>query len=72
MVFNNRKARAPHPQEESYFQKLIDFWHTECGIGESLKNDLHMLRIGRNGHDHKDADKWQRFRQSFPTEEDVL
>ena len=72
VVFDNCKGRAPHPKEEGYFEKLIHFWHSECGIGDSLKNDLHMLRFGRNGHDHKDAEKWQRFRQSFQTEDDVL
>ena len=62
-VFEGFKEHAPNSKEEGYFASVLDYWHAECGLTDGLHSDLHLLRIGRNGHVHTDEEKWARFRQ---------
>lgn len=54
-VFIARASDAP-----AGFEDRINFWHSECGMGASLKHDLHKLRIWGNAARHKDTDRWRR------------
>lgn len=71
-AFKGFKDRAPNPKEEGYFARVLDYWHAECGLSDSLHSDLHLLRIGRNGHVHADEEKWARFRQQVRTNDGAV
>ena len=42
------------------FEERISFWHRECGMRTSLKDQLHTLRIWANAARHHDDERWRR------------
>ena len=35
-------------------------WHSACGLSNTARKDLHVLRIWRNASDHHDSERWRR------------
>jgi len=55
VLYQPNRERAPPD-----FEGRINFWHLECGMGRSLRDELHQLRIWRNASDHHDDERWHR------------
>ena len=42
------------------FEERINFWHRECGMRTSLRDQLHTQRIWANAARHHDDERWRR------------
>tara|TARA_B110000046_G_scaffold156591_1_gene167468 strand:- start:252 stop:2024 length:1773 start_codon:yes stop_codon:yes gene_type:complete len=66
LAFNNLLPRldavytASAPDAPEGFEERINFWHRECGMRTSLRDQLHTLRIWANAARHHDDERWRR------------